>query len=226
MKQYLLTERAHLMCPNMCFGIAADMDAPYDSWRIKETITALEMAHPFLRALLGYEGSTNQYFYDISKGGKTTLVEYNEDSKLPISERILRDYEEAIKRDIDLTKEGMLKIYTYQDGEGMSVLFIFHHLLADGRGALGLVQEFVNKYVNDINPDYVEERLIASMYDLPSGSKLPLISSALIRYCNRKWKKENIWFLIVNIMSLRMIMLRKTGLNTSYQLLRRMSLIR
>lgn len=190
MKQYLLTERAHLMCPNMCFGIAADMDAPYDSWRIKETITALEMAHPFLRALLGYESSTNQYFYDISKAGKTTLVEYNEDSKLPISERILRDYEEAIKRDIDLTKEGMLKIYTYQDGEGMSVLFIFHHLLADGRGALGLVQELVNKYVNDINPDYVEERLIASMYDLPSGSKLPLISSALIRYCNRKWKKE------------------------------------
>lgn len=45
-KQYLLTERAHLMCPNMCFGIAATIDAPYDIGRINESITALEMALP------------------------------------------------------------------------------------------------------------------------------------------------------------------------------------
>lgn len=189
-KQYLLTERAHLMCPNMCFAIVATIDAAYDSQRIKESITALEMAHPFLRALLGYDKDTNGYFYDIGEYGKTTLIEDSTDSKLTIQERIFRDYKETMQKDFDLRKEGMLKIYTYDDGKNVSVLFIFHHLLTDGRGALGIVKEFVEKYVNDINPKYVEERLIASMDNLPKGSNLPLISRALIKYCNKKWKNQ------------------------------------
>ena len=190
MKQYLLTERAHLMCPNMCFGIAATIDAPYDSKRIRESLIALETAHPFLRALLGYESNTNQYYYDISEYGKTTLTGASRNSDLTIQERILRDYEEIIQKDFDLRKEGMLKIYTYDNGESISALFVFHHLLTDGRGGMGLVKEFAEKYVNDTDPNHVEERLIASMEDLPKNSELPLISKALIKYCNKKWKKE------------------------------------
>lgn len=189
-KQYILTERAHLMCPNMCFGIAATIDAPYDSRRIKESIAALEKAHPFLKALLGYENNTNRYYYDITGDGKTTLVECTEKTSIPLQERIIKDYEEIIRRDFDLTKEGMLKIYTYDNGEDMSVLFVFHHLLADGRGGLGLVKEFAEKYVNGIDPNYVEERLISSMNDLPKDSKLPFISNILIKKCNKMWKKE------------------------------------
>lgn len=189
-KQYLLTERAHLMCPNMCFGIAATIDAPYDSKRIKDSITALEMAHPFLRALLGYESDTNRYYYDISDYGKTTLIESDRNSDLPIPEQILRNYEKIIQKDFDLRREGMLKIYTYDDGESTSALFVIHHLLTDGRGGLGLVKEFIEKYVKDINPDYVEEQLISSMDNLPKASKLPWISNALIKSCNKNWKKE------------------------------------
>ncbi len=191
-RQYLLTERAHLMCPNMCFGIAATIDATYDFGRMKESIAALERAHPFLRALLGYESDTNRYYYDISANGKTTLVEAPRDSSLTIPDRILRDYEEMIQKDFDLREEGMLKVYTYDGGESMSVLFVFHHLLTDGRGGLGLVREFIDKYVNDIDPKYAEERLIASIEDLPKESKLPLISNALIKSCNKKWKKEGL----------------------------------
>lgn len=189
-KQYLLTERAHLMCPNMCFGIVATIDAPYDSKRIKESIRALEMAHPFLRGLLGYESNTNQYYIDNTEYGKIAIIESTEELNLPMSERILRDYEDIIKKDFDLRTEGMLKIYTYNNGDSMSVLFVFHHLLTDGRGGLGLVNEFVEKYVNDTNPKYVEERLIASMEVLPKNSKLPFISNTLIKYCNKKWRKE------------------------------------
>lgn len=189
-KQYLLTERAHLMCPNMCFGIVATIDAPYDSKRIKESIRALEIAHPFLRGLLGYESNTNQYYIDNTEYGKIAIIESTEDLNLPISERILRDFEDIIKKDFDLRTEGMLKIYTYNNGDSMSVLFVFHHLLTDGRGGLGLVNEFVEKYVNDTNPKYVEERLIASMEVLPKNSKLPFISNTLIKYCNKKWRKE------------------------------------
>lgn len=189
-KQYLLTERAHLMCPNMCFGIAATIDAPYDSKRIKENIRALEIAHPFLRALLGYESNTNRYFYDINEYGKTTLIESSRNSNLTIHERILKDYQEILQLDFDLRKEGMLKICTYNNGDSMSVLFVFHHLLTDGRGGLGLVKEFVEKYVNDTNPIYIKERLIASMEDLPKKSMLPFISNTFIKYYNKKWEKE------------------------------------
>lgn len=191
-KQYIFTERAHLMCPNMNFGIAATVDAPYDSGRIKESIAAIEKAHPFLRALLGYESNTNRYYYDISESGKTTLTEVLADSNLPVQERILSDFQKIVQKDFDLTKEGMLKIYTYDDGKSMSVLFVFHHLLTDGRGGLALVKEFIEKYVNDTDPEYVEERLISSVEDLPKDSKLPFISRTLIKTCNNKWKKEKL----------------------------------
>lgn len=34
--EYLFTERAHLACPNMCFGIAASLGKTFDKERIEE----------------------------------------------------------------------------------------------------------------------------------------------------------------------------------------------
>ena len=44
--QYLFTERAHLMCPNMCFGIVMAACRPYEGSKIRATIAALAEAHP------------------------------------------------------------------------------------------------------------------------------------------------------------------------------------
>ena len=44
--QYLFTERAHLMCPHMNFGIAMAVRHPFDENRIRETIGRLSAAHP------------------------------------------------------------------------------------------------------------------------------------------------------------------------------------
>lgn len=38
--QRIYTERAHLMCPNMCFGIVITIDAVFDS---EKTITAIAL---------------------------------------------------------------------------------------------------------------------------------------------------------------------------------------
>ena len=53
--QYLFTERAHLMCPNMCFGIVLSVSCPYGEDKIRASADLLAAAHPFLNALLGYE---------------------------------------------------------------------------------------------------------------------------------------------------------------------------
>ena len=59
--QRVFTERAHLMCPNMCFGIAVTIDAAFDRDKLLRTGDALSEAHPFLRSLLGKD--ENGYFY-------------------------------------------------------------------------------------------------------------------------------------------------------------------
>ena len=44
-RKYLYTERAHYMCPNMHFGIMAEIGAEFDANGIIESIGVLKSAH-------------------------------------------------------------------------------------------------------------------------------------------------------------------------------------
>ena len=50
--EYLFTERAHLMCPGMCFGIAAAVRAVFDEPRFRAALETLAAAQP------GYAGAS------------------------------------------------------------------------------------------------------------------------------------------------------------------------
>ena len=207
--EYLFTERAHLACPNMCFAIAASLGKAFDKKRIEECLAGLVKAHPFLRARLGYEKATNSYFYDVKEQSQVQVIfageicdEHkeaveSEDGRGTVvvgddiaSSKIIEEFEKLTARDWNLFSEGLLKITVWKDDGRTVFLFIFHHLLADGRGALGLVQEFADFYVDDIEPKAAPEHLITKE-DLPANSKLSFVSQALVNYANRQWKKEN-----------------------------------
>ena len=64
---------------------------------------------------------------------------------------------------------------TWKAKERLCALFVFHHLLTDGRGALGLVQEFADCYVTGRRPACAQERLIARW---------------LVARTNQKWRGE------------------------------------
>lgn len=227
--EYLFTERAHLACPNMCFGIVASLGESFDKDRIEESVARLAEAHPFLRARLGYEKETNSYFYDVKEqsqveviyageicGGardadsrktgepaippevRETIEEVSEGGCLePVVEediitspKIIEEFEKHTARDWNLFNEGFLKIAVWKADDRTVLLFVFHHLLSDGRGALGLVQEFADFYVDGREPKPAPEHLITKE-DLPANSKLSFISQALVNHANRQWKKEN-----------------------------------
>lgn len=214
--EYLFTERAHLACPNMCFGIAACIGKSFDKDRIEESVARLAEAHPFLRARVGFENPTNSYFYDVKElsqveviyagelcGGagdadSKTIEEVSEEVCLETvveediitSPKIIEEFEKLTARDWNLFSEGLLKIAVWNADDRTVLLFVFHHLLADGRGALGLVQEFADFYADDIEPKAAPEHLITKE-NLPANSKISFISRALVNHANRQWKKEN-----------------------------------
>jgi hypothetical protein len=228
--KYLFTERAHLVCPNMCFGIAATLGKAFEKERFEECLAGLVEAHPFLRSRLGYEKETNSYFYDVKEqsqvevifageicdgtedvGGTKKLCESTKISEardsieevseagslIPVadediitSSKIFEQFQKFTARDWNLFSEGLLKIAVWKAGNRTELLCVFHHLLADGRGALGLIQEFADYYVDDIEPKAAQEHLITKE-DLPANSKLSFINRALVNYANRQWKKEN-----------------------------------
>ncbi len=190
-KQYIFTERAHLMCPNMYFGIAVTVNHPMDPAGITAAFETLAEAHPFLRARVGYEKECDRYYYDIGTDSRTELFFMEQELPSLSQSAILEEYQRLTKRDWDLLWEGMLKVVCWKMQEKTCVLLVFHHLLADGRSALHLATEFARLYVKNEKPKSVAEHLIASTEDLPAGSRLPLISRLLIQRCNRKWKKEN-----------------------------------
>ncbi|MBQ4282591.1 MAG: hypothetical protein IJB96_01530 [Lachnospira sp.] len=183
-KQYVISERAHFMCPNMHFGILMEIEKEYYKVNVEATLKRMAEAHPFLKCLIAYEERTEKLYYKITDCSQINLV-----IKEDISS-IWSDYKKISKRDWNVFENGLLKVYIYPQKQGMTVLFITHHLLVDGRGLLDIAQEFANDYVCAIPPVYVEEELIGSIYDLPKKSGLLGISKMLVKQANRQWEKE------------------------------------
>jgi NRPS condensation-like uncharacterized protein len=183
-KKYLYTERAHYMCPNMHFGIVAEIGAEFDANRIIESIGVLKSAHPLMRSLIAEEQGSARIYYEEQSQLEipVTIKKANDDWQT--------DYEAVSSAGWNVQKEALLKVFAYPSESGTRVLFITHHLLCDGRGLLQMMQEFADLYVNDVKPHPVDEKLMESFDDLPSGSDLGFISKVLIKYANKKWRKE------------------------------------
>lgn len=183
-KKYLYTERAHYMCPNMHFGIVAEIRAEFDVNRIIESIDVLKSAHPLMRSLIAEEQGNARIYYEEQSQLEipVTIKKANDDWQT--------DYEAVSSAGWNVQKEALLKVFAYPSESGTRVLFITHHLLCDGRGLLQLMQEFADLYVNDVKPHPVDEKLMESFDDLPSGSDLGFINKVLIKYANKKWRKE------------------------------------
>lgn len=185
-RQYVITERAHYMCPNMHFGILCSINADYNLNKINETVQTLVEAHPFLSSLIALDEQERPYYSP------------QNDIHIKIIEReaidtLGEDYQGLAVNGWDVHSEAMLKVLTYPNKAGkasFSILFVAHHLLCDGRGLLGLVTEFADYYVNGLRPAFAAEQLITSLLDLPKGSDLPWISKMVIDSANRQWKKE------------------------------------
>ena len=70
--QKIYTERAHLMCPNMFFGIVISIHAAFERDKLFKTCSAISEAHPFLRALLGHD--EGGYYYNITDENRVQLL--------------------------------------------------------------------------------------------------------------------------------------------------------
>lgn len=184
-KQYLVTERTHYMCPNMHFGIVLELDKEYQPDILKRALTDMSDAHPFLRATISYEEGTDRLFYNVTSTSQIEVNVREDDSAL------WHEYDQISAQAWNIFEEGLLKVYVYPGKQEMKILFIFHHLLVDGRGALQIAEEFANDYVEGIKPDYAEEQIMYDISVLPAKSDLPLVSRLLVNKANSNWKKEN-----------------------------------
>ncbi len=183
-RKYLYTERAHYMCPNMHFGIVAEIGAEFDANKIFESIDVLKSAHPLMRSLIAEEqGSSGIYYEEQSELEIPVTIKKADDNWQT-------EYEAVSTAGWNVQKEALLKVFAYPSECGTRVLFITHHLLCDGRGLLQLVQEFADYYASGAWPHMVDEKLMESLDDLPGGSDLGFISKVLIKDANKKWRKE------------------------------------
>ena len=71
--EYIFTERAHFMCPNMCFGIVICINRELNESRIADAVKCLSLAHPFIRALISHDEKENRFFYDVKETSQAEL---------------------------------------------------------------------------------------------------------------------------------------------------------
>lgn len=182
-KQYILTERAHYMCPNMYFGVLCSIGSQYDADKVKEGIRVLSDAHPFLHSRIA-EDKAGRLYYNPQEQCQIRIEE------MKSLETMLQDYKRLSENGWDVYTEALLRVLIYPGESGFSILLAAHHLLCDGRGLLGLAMEFADYYGKGIKPAFAEEHLIESINDLPAKSSLPWLSKMVVDSVNRKWEKE------------------------------------
>lgn len=182
-KQYVASERAHFMCPNMNFGILVRLNGVFDENKFKKVTDNMASAHPFLRAVMKYEDGSERMYYDILSESRISL--YINDGEFDLSE-----YESIMKKERNIFESGLLDIYVYKGSECFEVLLLAHHLLTDGRGLLQLAEEMADCYSEGKTIEVSEERLIRDISELPEGSRLSGISRMLVKRANSQWKKE------------------------------------
>lgn len=183
-RNYVYTERAHFMCPDMHFGIMAKIESDYDEEQLRQSIDILQKAHPFLQSLIADEKDTGRIYYQIQDCLNIPVMVKEEAALWQ------QDYEEISVQGWNVKKECLLKVVVYPKESEFQILFIAHHLLCDGRGLLQLVEEFAGHYMNRVIPPFAPEHLIQGLNDLTPNSDLPFISKLIIRDANRRWKKE------------------------------------
>ena len=184
-RQYINSERAHFMCPNMHFGMLLKVKKEYEEKSVADTLQRMAMAHPFLRSMIAYEQESERLFYDAQE---ESCIDWCVQEDIAT---LWDDYAKFSEKDWNVFENGLLKVRIYPECRQMTVLFVAHHLLADGRGLLEIAEEFANDYVGGIWPVYVEEELIGGQEDLPAKSGLLGISKLLVKNANKRWAKED-----------------------------------
>lgn len=178
-RQYVVSERAYFMCPDMHLGMIMEIAKEYNEEQLEATFQRMAEAHPFLKSLIAYEEETNKLYYHITDVSQSNIVIRS--SKFSL----WSDHKKISEKDWNGFENVMLRAYIYPKQQGMRLLFAVHHLLADSIGLLELAEEFANDYVGEAAPVYAEEFLMESINDLPPKSKLAGISKLLIKRMNK-----------------------------------------
>ena len=184
-RQYIRSERAHFMCPNMHFAIRFSTSGAFVPQIIRQTLAPLAAAHPFLRALVRHDEETDELYYHVTDESK---IQYRPFST---EEEMMQAWADIAGSEWNVFETGMLKVFSCPDKGGTMLFFAAHHLLTDGRGLLELICEFVDCIAEGKVPKLAEERLITSIDDLPKGSGLAFISRFLVDKAGKQWQKEN-----------------------------------
>ena len=133
-KNYVYTERAHFMCPNMHFGIMEKIESNYNERQLRQSVDTLQKAHPFLQSLIAEETNTGRLYYQTQDCLDIPVLVKDEAALWQ------QDYEEISVRGWNVKKECLLKVVVYPNENEFQILFIAHHLLCDGRGLLQLAE--------------------------------------------------------------------------------------
>ncbi len=183
-RQYMRSERAHYMCPNMHFAIRFLINEAFVTQMISQTLASLAAAHPFLRALIRHDEETDELYYHVTDVSKIQYRPFSTEDEM------MQAWTDIAGSEWNVFETGMLKVFSCPDKGGTMLLFAAHHLLTDGRGLLELICEFADCIAEGKAPMLAEEHLIASIDDLPKGSGLAFISRLLVDRAGWQWQKE------------------------------------
>ena len=106
-RQYLMSERAHFMCPNMHFGMLMEIQKEYEKEKVEATLHRMAGAHPFLKSFVAHEQGTDKLYYNVTVDSQIELVVREDIATL------WEDYKRVSAQDWNVFENGLLKVWIY-----------------------------------------------------------------------------------------------------------------
>ncbi len=179
----LVTERAHLMCPNMFFGIEFVIEKVFDEASFTSALYDLAQKHPTIGMNVVFDDDNNVFLNDSFDDGLSFTVSPSYDRA--------EVFEDISKTGWDTRSEKLLKVFVSPLNNSFRVLFVAHHILGDGRAIFMLAEDFASLYLNpQSNVSAIIPTLITTADDLPAESTLPFMSRVITNDANKKFSKE------------------------------------
>lgn len=180
----LFLERFYKNCPRMLQALKCDFLLPYNADKIKSAINLLAYRHPFLTATLN--SMDDSFAYNLDKRITPLVIE---SASVFDFEKDFTQFENEV---INYDSESLCRFYLYKNESSFSMLFIVHKILADQKGLMTLVQDFVLAYQDLLAEKVVVPRFVENLKNLPQENFFSLKERRIIKRANNYVKKRKI----------------------------------
>lgn len=186
MEYKLITERLSLYIPNghVCFVV--EFYKVLDIEILRNAVKKVLQKHPILRSSIRVDENGKAYYHVEDEVEPEFYVETISNDRGWIS-----TVAEEQKKPFILSQPPLIRFICLKNESKMQLVMCVHHILADGRSGIRILQDIISFVENSEQTATVQQVALLEDAMLYSNEKLPLLMRMLAGRLNKQWQRSS-----------------------------------